>query len=268
MLADHSTIPTRMRRLSEFLAEQAWSKKVLLALRHEARQDREAEPVASQTAHEFWQEALGHPDRYSPVCDNVLRLAQQFRMRQGRAPLIADVACGPGILTRMIAGRLLESTIVGLDISSDMLNIAEQETASQGLTERICYIHEDMRAFALPQMPQPDIIVSRDAIQRLDASPETVIDHLMKIIGSRGYVYNTSFADPSDLNGQAQLLFIRRFRERRRYPILQEAWLNAYLNAPTYDQYKKACEQIAGKYNANLTIWRSPPSNVNFIIMK
>ena len=58
------------------------------------------------------------------------RIASFLQQRQG---LILDLACGPGNFTRRIARLAPESTVVGFDLSREMLERAVRLTRKEGL---------------------------------------------------------------------------------------------------------------------------------------
>jgi len=52
-------------------------------------------------------------------------------MKLGQADRVMDVGCGTGWLPRLIAGRVPEGSVVGIDVSDEM--IARAQRASVGL---------------------------------------------------------------------------------------------------------------------------------------
>ena len=66
---------------------------------------------------------------------------------QRRRGLILDLACGPGNVTRQIARLAPESTVIGFDLSPQMLERAVRLTKREGLSN-VCYIRGS--ALAMP----------------------------------------------------------------------------------------------------------------------
>ena len=58
---------------------------------------------------------------------------------------VLDLACGTGLLTRQLAARA--ETVVGLDVSEEML----QQARSRTTTDNIRYVHHDFRNFSLDE---------------------------------------------------------------------------------------------------------------------
>jgi ubiquinone/menaquinone biosynthesis C-methylase UbiE len=52
---------------------------------------------------------------------------------QGPRRVILDLACGPGNMTRRIASSMPDATVVGLDLSHEMLERAVRQTQKEGL---------------------------------------------------------------------------------------------------------------------------------------
>lgn len=78
--------------------------------------------------------------KYAEHVDRAIR-----RYGTSASPLMLDLACGTGSLTRELSRRGYD--MIGVDISCDMLNVAARRSAEQAGS--ILYLLQDMRSFEL-----------------------------------------------------------------------------------------------------------------------
>lgn len=108
---------------------------------------------------------LRHADhRARPFTDLLARIPDLPAQRQGRPPRIADLGCGPGNVTALLAARWPTARITGYDTSREMLDRAEAEHA--GPTPgggRLDFATADARTWT-PAEPC-DLIVSNATLQ-------------------------------------------------------------------------------------------------------
>ncbi|MFG2877511.1 trans-aconitate 2-methyltransferase [Streptomyces sp. NPDC048337] len=106
----------------------------------------------------------GHRTR--PFLDLLTRIPE-LPTRPGR---IADLGCGPGNVTALLAGRWPAARITGFDLSPEMLHRADDEYAGPtnggGILE---FRHADLAGW-LPEEPY-DLIVSNAALQWVPSHP-------------------------------------------------------------------------------------------------
>src|SRR5262245_22283723 len=89
---------------------------------------------------------------------DVDRIASLIQRKHG---LILDLACGPGTFTRRIARLAPESTVVGFDLSPQMLERAVRLTAKEGL-RNVYYMRGS--ALALPFLSESfDAVTGRQS---------------------------------------------------------------------------------------------------------
>ena len=117
-----------------------------------------------------WYDGLvrGWPDGIEPVAAAVLELAGDLAGRR-----VCDLGCGQGLLARRMAQ--LEATVVGVDISTKLLQIAEREEAADPLG--IEYLDDDACELSRLEDDSFDGVVCNWAlldIANLDACLEAV----------------------------------------------------------------------------------------------
>src|SRR5690348_4479389 len=94
------------------------------------------------------------PAKYGTFADHRLRPGLELldRIPLADPKLIYDLGCGPGDLTRIVADRWPDATVIGVDNSPEML----EKAAS--VPSRIEWVEADVAAWK-PELP-PDLIFS------------------------------------------------------------------------------------------------------------
>jgi trans-aconitate 2-methyltransferase len=119
------------------------------------------------------------PAQYGVFADHRLRPALELL---GRIPLtdprlIYDLGCGPGEVTRIIAKRWPDATVIGIDNSPQMI-----ETAS-ALSDEIEWIEADIAGWTPEEAP--DLIYSNATLQWLD-DHDALIPRLFELLAPGG----------------------------------------------------------------------------------
>lgn len=106
------------------------------------------------------------PLQYQKFADHRLRPALELldRVTLTAPPLIYDLGCGSGEVTRLLAKRWPEARIVGLDSSKEMLATAASEPGN------IPWVEADIRHWQ-PEAA-PDLIYSNATLQWLEGHQE------------------------------------------------------------------------------------------------
>lgn len=206
----------------------------------------EEEAIVGLAAAEFAAEGKLHPERYQPIVDLVERAARHYHVNPR---LIFDFGCGPGILTRLLGEKFPQARVWGIDKSTDMLQIAKQGVAEAQLGSHVGIYSGDIRDIPGNTGELADIVVSRNMTHRLIEDIENGLASMVQAVNERGFVYNQSFlrVNPSDKAARQELL--AQFRARNNYAHLQEAWLLAMLNAPSYEDYERAAQRVAQRFD-------------------
>ena len=123
-----------------------------------------------------------NPQRYLEFADLRLRPAVDLLARVGAlAPrTVADLGCGPGNVTRLIAERWPDARIVGVDNSAPMLERARAAFAGD---PRVRFEASDLATWR-PQAPV-DVVYSNAALHWLD-DHATLFPHLAGTLASGG----------------------------------------------------------------------------------
>lgn len=116
----------------------------------------------------------------------------------GRAPLIADLGCGPGNVTTLLAARWPTSRITGYDNSAEMLDKARVEyagpTAGGGSLD---FTHADVRTWA-PAQPY-DLIISNATLQWVPGHVERFAEWIAGLAPGGTFAFQVpgNFGSPS-----------------------------------------------------------------------
>lgn len=223
-------------------------------------QDRETEAITGNAALEFSVEAKTHPERYQYLADYITRLFAYYNLRR-----VMDFGCGPGILTAMIAKQNSEAQVVGIDLSVDMLTHAELNTQGSDVP----LVHFDVKQVYVNASELADIVISRNMLHRLEVLQEGLMAMARACKPKGGIVFSTSFRNLNDLGETGQKRWLRDFHERDGYPALQLAWVLAYLNAPTLQQYRASAKKVAYALDAeDLRITAGKRNEVNIFLRR
>ncbi|MDT9685802.1 trans-aconitate 2-methyltransferase [Streptomyces sp. TRM76323] len=138
----------------------------------------------------------GH--RARPFLDLLARIPELPAAKEGRPARIADIGCGPGNVTALLADRWPDAHITGFDLSREMLDQAEKEYA--GATPgggRLDFRHADAARWT-PDEPY-DLIVSNAALQWVPGHAESFGDWLDGIApgGTLAFQVPANFTSPS-----------------------------------------------------------------------
>jgi trans-aconitate 2-methyltransferase len=101
------------------------------------------------------------------------------RVRKEQADCIADLGCGPGNLTRMLAERWPTARVVGVDNSTDML----EQARPLAIPNRLDFVQGDI-AFWSPEKPV-DLLVSNAALHWVN-DHELLLGRLVQMLAPGG----------------------------------------------------------------------------------
>lgn len=116
----------------------------------------------------------------------------------GRSPLIADLGCGPGNVTTLLATRWPTARITGYDNSAEMLDKARVEyagpTAGGGSLD---FAHADVRTWA-PAQPY-DLIISNATLQWVPGHVERFAEWIAGLAPGGTFAFQVpgNFGSPS-----------------------------------------------------------------------
>ncbi|KUH35590.1 MULTISPECIES: trans-aconitate 2-methyltransferase [Streptomyces] len=138
----------------------------------------------------------GHRTR--PFLDLLARIPELPATAEGRPARIADLGCGPGNVTALLAERWPDAHITGFDLSPEMLEQADKHHA--GTTPGggwLDFRHADA-AHWTPDEPY-DLIVSNAALQWVPDHPDSFAGWLEGVVtgGTLAFQVPANFTAPS-----------------------------------------------------------------------
>ena len=101
------------------------------------------------------------------LVEEVIRLAQ---LHQWTQPLIVDAGTGSGCIAVTLARELEDAQVIALDVSTDALTVARRNAESNGVADRVQFLHSDWLS-ALPDEFRADFIVSNPPYVAADEMP-------------------------------------------------------------------------------------------------
>jgi demethylmenaquinone methyltransferase/2-methoxy-6-polyprenyl-1,4-benzoquinol methylase len=149
---------------------------------------------------------------------------------------ILDLACGTGILTRLIAQKFQESEIVGVDITRNYLEIAKQN--SKQFTN-ILFINQDAEKLEIDK--KFDCIVSSYIPKYCDA--RTLIQKCINHLNTEGVIILHDFTYPK--NKTIQTIWNRYFHLLQFSGYFIPKWKEAFLNLPKLIRTSKWVEDYS-----------------------
>jgi len=100
-----------------------------------------------------------------------------------------EVGSGPGVLTTTVAQTVPDVHITGLEISPDMITVAKEEVAREGLTDRITFVEGDATDPALlDQLGRFDLVYSTYTLHHWD-DPGPAIETLLRAVAPGGTLF-------------------------------------------------------------------------------
>ena len=152
---------------------------------------------------------------------------------------ILDLACGTGMLTRMIAAKFPHSRIVGVDISKSYLNIADKKSFSN-----ISFVNQDAEEMNLDE--KFDYICSSYIPKYCDS--EVLIRRCVNHLNPGGSIIFHDFVYPK--NNLVRVLWRLHFVLLKFIGIFFPSWRYAFSELPKLiqnskwvDQYSKVLEK-------------------------
>jgi SAM-dependent methyltransferase len=132
---------------------------------------------------------------------------------------VLDIGCGPGAVSQ-IAAELVGETgrVLGIDASSDMLEVAESRMQAAGLTH-VSFLTADLRTLTMEQ--SFDALIGRFILMHLP-DPASVLRHLLSCVAPGGIVafqeyelssHQEAFYPPSSLWEQTYRLTTLPFEQ-------------------------------------------------------
>ena len=118
------------------------------------------------------------------------------------APVCVDLACGTGDITRMLAERYPDGKITGLDLTPEMLDIADRRTDAFNIS----YVEGSMAE--LPFATNSTHVVTGGYALRNAPDLDQTIDEIARILRPGAFAAFLDFSKPANKAGQAIARFL------------------------------------------------------------
>jgi demethylmenaquinone methyltransferase/2-methoxy-6-polyprenyl-1,4-benzoquinol methylase len=154
------------------------------------------------------------PSRYDLLA-GLLSFGQDRRWRKtmvrhvvdSKPGLILDVACGPAGVTRALA-KHSSATIVGVDLSEEMIRMGQANVAHAGLSERVALVLA--RGEQLPFADGAFDALTFTYLLRYVEDPQATLKELTRVVKPGGAIASLEFAVPSSGVAHAAWWFYTR----------------------------------------------------------
>lgn len=140
---------------------------------------------------------------------------------QGKSFL--DIACGTGILTRMIGKKFPDSKIIGIDITKSFLEVAKRNSLQ---FKNISYICQDAEKLELQE--KFDCVVSSYVPKYCD--PKVLVPSCINHLNKHGIIILHDFVFPK--NKLVQYLWRIHFLVLKLFGIFLTEWTDAFTHLP------------------------------------
>lgn len=133
-----------------------------------------------------------------------LRFVEDTLALRARPRAVLDVGCGTALLTLLLASRLPESRVVGVDLAAEMLRVAQRNVAQAQLLDRVCLVLADAKG--LPYAPGDfDLLVSNSIVHHVP-SPSSFFAELSRLRGEGTAVLVRDLVRPASAAALADLV--------------------------------------------------------------
>lgn len=227
---------------------------------------REPEAMTGMAAKEFAEQSAESAEKYDYIVTYLKQLIKKFNIEN---PYFIDMGSGPGILDEKIAKAIPTAYVKGVDLSDDMIEVAQANIEKAGLQDRVEFQKADATKVHAVLDKKADIVVSRNMLHR-EVDTEQALRVLVEAAKDQGGItVVVAFLNPADFSLPGLRKFIADIKDRENRPNLQKAYALAFLNAPTLEQYKEATENVANQIRAEYSSVNADERNyVNIYIKK
>jgi len=154
-----------------------------------------------------------------------------------------DLGCGAGDISRRFATALPGWQVHGVDGSAEMLSVARQMTAADGLSSRVTYAEVLLPAPADPE-PRYDLVFSNSLLHHL-ADPDVFWSSLRDRTGPSGRVFVMDLLRPSTREAAERFVQLYSANEPE---VLQTDFYNSLLAAFEPDEVVAQLERAGLAY--------------------
>ena len=177
-------------------------------------------------------------------------------------PQVIDLGCGPASIPILLAQRLPEVQVMGVDSAVEMLEVAKREIDFAGLLDRVFLEHADAKTLEHFGDEIADTIISNSLLHHLE-NPTTALATAVRIVRSGGRLFFRDLARP---NSEDQVESLVTQYTDQESPFAQQLFRQSLHAALTIDEIRTlagglgiSAEQVQMTSDRHWTIdWTSP----------
>jgi ubiquinone/menaquinone biosynthesis C-methylase UbiE len=109
---------------------------------------------------------------------------------------IVDLGCGPAGIPILLAQRLPDVQVMGVDSAVEMLEVAKREIDSGGVIDRVCLEHADAKSLAGFEDEMADTVISNSLLHHL-RQPASALAAAVRLVRHGGRIFFRDLARPS-----------------------------------------------------------------------
>lgn len=110
-------------------------------------------------------------------------------------PQVIDLGCGPAAIPVLLAQRLPELQVMGIDSAVEMLDVAKREIDFGGVMERVFLQHADAKTLQDFDDEMADTVISNSLVHHL-ADPKPALLNAIRMLRHGGRVFFRDLARP------------------------------------------------------------------------
>jgi ubiquinone/menaquinone biosynthesis C-methylase UbiE len=113
-------------------------------------------------------------------------------------PQVMDLGCGPAAIPILLAQRLPEIQVMGIDSAVEMLDVAKREIDFGGVMERVFLQHADAKTLEDFEDEMTDTVISNSLLHHLE-KPESALATAQRLVRSGGRLFIRDLARPDSV---------------------------------------------------------------------
>ena len=179
---------------------------------HLLSSERVPEPEVMESVEEAEGYEATASDKYLDQIDNRL---VDYILSMGTAGTVLDLGTGPGQIPIKLAKRAPHIKVIGIDLSSAMLKIAEERARQEQVSSRVFFLKADAKLIPV-ETGSIDLLICNSTLHHFQ-NPILVFSEVNRVVKERGGVYFRDLRRPPRILHRLHVAFFgRRYKSLMR----------------------------------------------------